>query len=58
MKKSDAHAFVMLALQDHITRLSQTDKAAAQSLAEKLQTCMQALAPVPEPEPTAAQDHG
>lgn len=45
MKKTDAHAFLMLTLQDYLNVLPRSSQLA---MKEKLEAAMAALAPVPE----------
>lgn len=45
MKKTDAHAFIMLTLQDYLKTLPVSSQIA---MKDKLEAAMQSLAPVPE----------
>jgi len=45
MKKTDAHAFIMLTLQDYLNVLPRSSQLA---MKDKLEAAMGALAPVPE----------
>jgi hypothetical protein len=49
MKKTDAHAFVFQALQDYLNTMP---KAIQIAFAEKATAALEALKPVPEPEPS------
>jgi hypothetical protein len=54
MKKTDAHQFVMLTLQDYLNTLPKSSQLA---MKDKLEAAMAALAPVPD-EPAKEADHG
>ena len=54
MKKTDAHAFIMLTLQDYLNGLPRSSQIA---MKEKLEVAMASLAPNPEPTP-APEDPG
>jgi hypothetical protein len=57
MKKTDAHQFIMLTLQDYLNTLPKSSQLA---MVDKLKAAMDALAPVPEPElkPAREVEHG
>ena len=55
MKKTDAHQFVMLTLQDYLDTLPKSSQLA---MKDKLEAAMKALAPAPDEAAKIAEDHG
>ena len=55
MKKTDAHAFIMLTLQDYLNGLPRSSQIA---MKEKLEVAMAALAPIPEESKSEEAGHG